>query len=127
MTSLYLSVASDTDILWGRTSLESLQQITRHEKLCETYFSLKVGRAGTSDSPRLRYQRAASGTGTWPLHLPFKEDTVNRIVVPGITLPQSKTTFLVKLLLLLCFPTPALRRLAEAALQMKQESERTRY
>lgn len=39
-------------------------------------FSLKVGRAGTSDSPRFRYQRLSPGTGTWPLHLPFKEETV---------------------------------------------------
>lgn len=62
--------------------------------------------------------------GTWPLHLPFNEDVVNRIMVPGITLPESKTTFLVKLLLLLCFPPPALLWLAEAALQIVRERER---
>ena len=119
---LAVSAASDTDILWGRTSLQSLQQVTQHEKLCETV-TFKLGRAGTSDSPRFRYQRLSSGTGTWPLDLPFKEDIVNRVMVPGITLPWSKTTFLVKLLLLLCFPTPALLWLAKVALQMKCRRE----
>lgn len=39
-------------------------------------------------------QRLSSGTGTWPLHLPFKEETVNGIVVPGIMLPWSKNSLL---------------------------------
>lgn len=79
--------------------------------------------AGDSESPRFRYQRVSAGTGAWPLHVPFKEDVVNRIVVPGVTLPWSKTTFLLTLLLL-CWPGPALLCVAEVVLRAKRGRER---
>jgi len=87
VTALYL--LPRTQALWGRTSPESLQQVTQYEKLCEALnFSLEVGRAGPSDSPRLRYPRLAAGAQLLPL--PCKEDAVNGVVAAGTTLPWSK-------------------------------------